>query len=423
MTTRAVIGLQWGDEGKGKLIDLLSAEAEVVVRYQGGANAGHTLVAGEQRFVSHLIPSGILQPGVVCVIGNGVVLDPAELLGEIEQLAQIGIVLDDRLLVSDRAHLVLPYHKLRERLSGGMARIGTTGRGIGPCYTDKVARTGIRVCDLYQPEVLAAAVAVGVESLTHLMEDSGEAPLDVDAIIAEFTEYGERMAPYVTDTFEYLHDCLDQGQSVLLEGAQGTLLDIDFGTYPYVTSSNASACGISSGSGVPLRRMDQIIGILKAYTTRVGEGPFPTELEDDVGRLLREQGAEFGATTGRPRRCGWLDLVAARFAVRLNGIDSIALTKLDVLSGMEQIKVATAYELDGERSTVFPGNVADLERLKPVYETLPGWSEDITGCRKLEDLPPAARDYLAYIEKWLGVPFSQISVGPERSATVTGHIV
>ncbi len=315
----------------------------------------------------------------------------------------------------------MPYHKLRERLSGGMERIGTTGRGIGPCYTDKVARTGIRVCDLYEPDLLTERVVAGVEEIRELIVRQGEVPIDADAIIAEYTTYGERMAPYVADTFEYLHRCLEDGRSILLEGAQGTLLDIDFGTYPYLTSSNASACGISSGSGIPLRRLDQIIGILKAYTTRVGEGPFPTELEDATGARLRDQGAEFGATTGRPRRCGWLDLVAARFAVRLNGVDSIALTKLDVLSGLDEIKVATAYEVDGAETDVFPAGTPQLEQVTPIYESLPGWQEDIRGCRTFEELPQATRNYLALIEQHLGVPLSLISVGPERSATVMGR--
>lgn len=415
MSVRAVVGLQWGDEGKGKLVDVLSEGASVVVRYQGGANAGHTLQIGDTTFVGHLVPSGVFRPEVLNVIGNGVVVDPAVLLDEVGALAKLGVDLANRLVLSERAHLVMPYHKLREGLDGEQGRIGTTGRGIGPAYVDKVGRIGLRVCDLYEPTLLRQGIERGVRGVGQLEGATGSVP-DVQDMFDRYLDFGRRLAPFVHDTTMLLHARLAAGETVLLEGAQGTMLDVDFGTYPYLTSSNSSVCGASSGSGIPPGRIDHVIGIAKAYSTRVGEGPFPTELHDRTGTALREVGREYGATTGRPRRCGWIDLVALRYAVALNGTNEIALTKLDVLSGMGDVGVATHYEIDGRRIDTFPASAAALARARPVLEHLSGWREPLAGVRHERDLPTATRRYIEHLERALATRIRWVSVGPERDA-------
>ncbi|MFZ5471195.1 MAG: adenylosuccinate synthase [Myxococcota bacterium] len=428
MPNIVVIGAQWGDEGKGKVVDLLTEHAQVVVRFQGGNNAGHTLVVDGQKTVLHLIPSGILHAGKTCVIGNGVVVDPSVLVAEIEALKSKGFLGDDsQLLVSANAHVIFPWHKLldsyREKARGGAA-IGTTGRGIGPAYEDKVARRGIRVRDLLQVEKLNRKVS---ERLSGALEELAELSraakvstpkLETQQIVTEYAGLGERLRTHVGDASLFLSHQVRKGARILFEGAQGTLLDVDHGTYPFVTSSNCVAGNAAVGSGLGPTAIDRVMGISKAYTTRVGGGPFPTELTDELGERLRKIGDEFGATTGRPRRCGWLDGVVLRFAVRVNGLWGLALTKLDVLSGLSELKIATAYELDGERVSELPGDPEDLERVKPVYETLPGWEEHLTGARSVEELPANARRYVRRVEEVAGVPVVCISVGAERGETI-----
>jgi adenylosuccinate synthase len=432
MPSVAVVGIQWGDEGKGKVVDALTAEADIVVRYGGGANAGHTVVVGEEKFVLHLIPSGILHAGKTCVIGNGVVIDPEALLEEIAALKKRGIdVAPERLLISDRAHVVMPYHIALDRWResrAGKGRIGTTGRGIGPCYTDKTARVGVRMCDLDSPGLENRIRAALVEKEPFLREAAPEA-IDVPRLLercarwadAFFRPGGDAARPFVLDTVTYLHRELDRGKRVLFEGAQGALLDVDFGTYPYVTSSNAGIGGLCSGTGVPPAKAGRIIGVAKAYTTRVGAGPFPTELFDATGERLRKAGAEFGATTGRPRRCGWFDAVAARYAIELCGVESICLTKLDVLSGLDEVKVATSYCAKGapERKVRHFGIAASaLEQWEPSYETLPGWKEPLDEIQREEDLPRAARDYVRFLEERLSVRIAWLSVGRRRDQLI-----
>ncbi|MBI4712753.1 MAG: adenylosuccinate synthase [Planctomycetes bacterium] len=417
MSITCVIGLQWGDEGKGKIVDLLSRDSDYVVRYQGGSNAGHTVVLGKEKFVLHIIPSGILHPGVKCVIANGVVFDPRQFLGELDGLKKKGIRIKKNLYISDRAHLVFPYHKaidgIREsRL--GKKKIGTTGLGIGPCYSDKFARTGIRVIDLFNPALFKERLQVNLSEKNVVISAGGGKPLSTQDIYQQYLHYARQIKPYVTDTRLMLEDALRRKKRILLEGAQGSLLDIDFGTYPFVTSSNADACGISSGAGISARKIDKITGVLKAYATRVGEGPFPTELNDALGENLRRIGGEYGATTGRPRRCGWLDLVAAKYSAQLNDIDSIAITKLDVLSHLKKIKVAVAYKYNGKTIHEFPAAVEALARCRPVYRELPGWQADISGINRYNDLSVAARKYLDFISQHLGVPIGIVSVGAER---------
>ncbi len=428
MSNVVVVGAQWGDEGKGKIVDLLTEHAQVVVRFQGGNNAGHTLVVDGVKTVLHLIPSGILHPGTVCAIGNGVVLDPAVLLKEIDGLLPRGY-LDDpqRLRISLDAHVILPWHKqldlLRERALGGAA-IGTTGRGIGPCYADKVARRGLRVRDLLQPDRLERKfrerLALAEMELGTLAASVGvEAPVfDLPALLAEHVALGERLRPYAADVSVYLHQRGLEGAKILFEGAQGTLLDVDHGTYPFVTSSNTVAGAAAVGAGVGPTVIDKVLGITKAYTTRVGSGPFPTELHDEMGDRLRTAGGEFGATTGRPRRCGWLDLVVLRYAARVNGLWGLALTKLDVLSGLETLQLCTGYLLDGELLTELPGDGEDLARVVPVYESMPGWTESLEGVRSVDDLPAAARAYIDRIVELSGVPVKCISVGADRGQTM-----
>jgi adenylosuccinate synthase len=422
MPVLSVIGCQWGDEGKGKILDLIAERADVVVRYQGGANAGHTVVVGQEKFVFHLLPSGILHPGKRNVIASGVVLDAGQLLEEIEGFEKRGIEIRGRLFVSAAAHLVFPYHKALDRASEGVkggTKIGTTGRGIGPAYADKIARTGLRVGDLYDARRFADRLRANVTERNKILQALyGAPPLSFDAILAEFQGYAKRLEPYVADTFHLLRDALDAGQYLFVEGAQGVLLDVDFGTYPFVTSSNASALGISAGTGIPPKRVGEVLGVAKAYTTRVGEGPFPTELPPAEADVLRKKGEEFGATTGRPRRCGWFDGVATRFAIQLNGVDSLALTKLDTLSGYDELRVCTAYEIGGETTDRFPVGTTPLDRVVPHYKTMAGWREPVDHVRRFADLPQAARDYVDFVEDFLRVRATIVSVGPARDQTI-----
>jgi adenylosuccinate synthase len=422
MPVSVVIGSQWGDEGKGKIVDLLSSDIDIVARYQGGANAGHTICWGDKTFVLHLVPSGIFQEDVTCVIGNGVVIDPVAVMEEIRMIRDLGYEVEGRLLISHNAHLIMPYHKrveeARERWRDAGA-IGTTGRGIGPAYVDKFARTGIRVVDLLDRDVLRRKLETSIEEKNAILRNIyGADELDVDAIVEEYVEFDQIIDPYVTDTSDFLGRALADGKRVLAEGAQGSLLDVDHGTYPFVTSSHPTAGGCCTGLGVPPTAVDRVIGIVKAYCTRVGNGPFPTELDDEWGEKLRDVGHEYGATTGRPRRCGWLDLVALKYTSMINGFTDNAITKLDVLSGIPEIRVCTAYRVGGKTTDRFPNNIRDLERVEPVYETLPGWGEDITGVSSFDELPAAARDYLAFISDYLGVPNSIISSGPKREQTI-----
>lgn len=432
MPVSIVIGSQWGDEGKGKVVDLLSPETDVVARYQGGANAGHTIVwekeeGGDDEFVLHLVPSGIFHEGVTCVIGNGVVLDPKSVLEEIEKIESLGVDVEGRLKISHNAHLIMPYHKAieaaqeQERASAtDDEAIGTTGRGIGPAYTDKFARTGIRVVDLLDRDVLRGKLRRSIEEKNAILRDIYEVEaLDVDRIVEEYVEFDQKIDEYVTDTSKYLCNALDDGARVLAEGAQGSLLDVDFGSYPYVTSSHPTAGGSCTGLGIPPTAIDRVLGIAKAYCTRVGNGPFPTELDDDTGEHLRQKGGEFGATTGRPRRCGWLDLVALRYTSMINGFNELALTKLDVLSGMEELKVCTQYRYDGKTTRRFPSEAQTLNRVEPLYETLPGWSEDISEMRHVEELPSEAKDYIAFVAEYLDVEIGMVSNGPRRSQIIT----
>jgi adenylosuccinate synthase len=418
--------LQWGDEAKGKLVDLLTEQHDMVVRYQGGANAGHTVVAAGQTYKLSLIPSGILSPGVLCVVTGGVVVNPKSLLGEIDQLVARGVACGKNLVISDRAHVIFPWHFAEDRsmdgsLAGGEA-IGTTQRGIGPCYRDKVGRSfAIRLGDLYRDDFRARLehiVKAKNQLLAGLNGVAPELPLDSDAIFTEYTAYAERLRPYVADTTALLLDAVESGKRLLFEGAQGALLDIDHGTFPFVTSSNSSGVGVSSGSGVPGRWITRAIGVLKAYSTRVGGGPFPTEQNNEIGQHIRDRGNEYGTVTRRPRRCGWFDAVAARYTARLSGVDALAIMLLDVLAELPELKICTAYELDGRRVTQFPSHVDDLRRAVPVYETLPGWEKDIRGVRRLEDLPAGARVYLDRLSQLVGQPVEVVSVGPDREQTI-----
>ena len=414
----AVLGAQWGDEGKGKIVDLLTPNFEIVARYQGGHNAGHTVYANGRKFVLRLLPSGILHEGITCVIGNGVVVDPQALFAEIDELARAGIDVGDRLLVSDKAHLILPYHRELDLLSEarrGERKIGTTSRGIGPAYEDKIARRGVRVGDLANPESLAEAVRHNVAARNRIIGDS---TMDAQQVLDDLALAWTRMAPWVTDVSLFLDRARQMKRSIMFEGAQGTLLDIDHGTYPYVTSSNATIGGVCTGLGVGPRAIEAVLGVAKAYTTRVGEGPLPTELLGDLGDRLRESGQEFGAVTGRPRRCGWYDAVAVRYAVRVNGLNALALTKLDVLDGMPELQICTSYRCRGGSLTEMPGDVAQLTACEPVYETLPGWTSPSAGVREYKDLPVEARRYVARLEEVTGVPAAIISTGSAREDTI-----
>ena len=422
MSVVVVVGAQWGDEGKGKIVDLLSADFDIVARYQGGANAGHTVKIHDKKYVLHLIPSGILQPGVECVIGNGVVIDPVALMEEIRLLEDQGISVDGRLWISQNAHLIMPYHKLLDTASEekqGADKIGTTKRGIGPAYVDKVNRKGIRIVDLLDRESFARKLRRNLEEKNeYLNKIYGVLPLDIEAIVDEYLEFDKLIDPYIKDVSVLLNNAIADGKSILLEGAQGTLLDVDHGTYPYVTSSNPSSGGAGIGVRIGPTRINEVMGVMKAYTTRVGEGPFPTELLNAEGELLRKEGAEFGATTGRPRRCGWFDGVVARYAIRINGITSLAITKLDVLDKFKEIKVCTGYQVNGKFMKEFPTNLKVLQDCQPVYETLPGWQQPTTECRTWDDLPKVAQDYLNYLKEFTGVDIKIISVGSKRSQTI-----
>lgn len=420
-----MIGLQWGDEAKGKLVDLLTAEFEIVVRYQGGANAGHTVVVGGNTYKLHHVPSGILRSGVTNVVTPGVVLNPPTLLTEIESLTSRGIRVAENLMISDRAHVVFPWHIAEDKAHAATTvsgeNIGTTLRGIGPCYRDKVGRlNAVRLGDMYRPdfrERVEQIVAAKKQYLAHLNGGVDEL-LDAQRIYDEYSGYAARLQRYVADTTAFLLDAAEAGKRLLFEGAQGSLLDIDHGTFPFVTSSNSSGVGVSSGSGVPARWIGRVIGVAKAYTTRVGGGPFPTEQDNEIGQRIRELGREYGTTTGRPRRCGWFDAVAVRYTARLSGIDTIALMMMDVLSRLPEVKICVAYELDGRQITQFPSHADDLRRAKPVYETLPGWMTDVTGVRRRSDLPAGALRYLERVSELVGRPIGIISVGPDRDQTM-----
>jgi len=421
----SVIGLQWGDEAKGKLVDLLTEQHEVVVRYQGGANAGHTVVVGPETYKLSLIPSGILTSSVQCVVTGGVVINPKTLLGEIDGLVARGVAVGENLLISDRSHVIFPWHMSEDRLlnesTADGENIGTTQRGIGPCYRDKVGRSyALRLGDLFRPTLknrIEHIVAVK-QKLLSALDNSLRDTLDAETIYQEYAEYAERIKPYVGDTNCYLLNAVESGKQILFEGAQGSLLDIDHGTFPFVTSSNSSGVGVSAGSAVAGRFIDRIIGVVKAYSTRVGGGPFPSEQDNEAGLYLRERGHEYGTVTGRPRRCGWLDGVAIRYSVRLGGIDELAIMLLDVLSGLKELKVCTAYEINGKRTIDFPSHVDQLRDAQPIYETLPGWEENIEDVRHLEDLPQAARQYLEFISQYVKRPITFVSVGPERKQTI-----
>ena len=417
-----ILGVQWGDEGKGKVVDLLGESYQVVARFQGGPNAGHTVKIKGEQFILHHIPSGILHDHTTCVIGNGVVIDPETILAEIDELEERGIDVCGRLLISENAHFILPYHKAMDRVSEAIKEdgaIGTTGRGIGPAYSDKISREGIRVGDLVHDSDWQDRVRENVRIKNIFFEKVyNESPIDPDTVIQLLNVFKDRLGSCITDTVHFLHQAMENNQGILLEGAQGTLLDIDFGTYPFVTSSNTMIAGVFSGLGVDPRSVDQVLGILKAYTTRVGNGPFPTEQEGSFGDKLRELGGEYGATTGRPRRCGWLDCVAAKYAIQINGIDSLCITKMDVLDSLDEIKICTAYKYKGEILPGYPQYAKKLDDVEPVYETVPGWSEPITEARTHEDLPEAARKYLAKLSEILEVPIHIVSVGPGREQTI-----
>jgi adenylosuccinate synthase len=421
MPAIVVLGAQWGDEGKGKATDLLGERVDYVVRYQGGNNAGHTVVIGDQKFALHLLPSGILSPNTTSVIGNGVVIDPGVLFTEIDALNARGVDTSN-LVISSNAHLITNYHvtldKVTERFLG-KSKIGTTGRGIGPTYGDKVARVGIRVQDLFDEKILRAKVEGALLNKNQvLVKVFNRRAVEVDAVVEELLGFADRLQPFVQDTVLLLNNALDAGKTVLLEGGQGTLLDVDHGTYPFVTSSNPTAGGACTGSGIGPTKISRVIGILKAYTTRVGSGPFPTELLDDDGEKLRQIGGERGVTTGRPRRCGWFDAPIARYATRVNGLTDFFLTKLDVLTGWEEIPVCVAYEIDGKRVEELPSSQTDFHHAKPIYEMVPGWKEDISGAKSLSDLPKTAQNYVKFLEEISGAPISAIGVGQDRNATI-----
>ena len=415
----AVLGAQWGDEGKGKIVDMLTPHFSAVARYQGGHNAGHTVYVRGQKFVLHLIPSGILHPGVTCVIGNGVVVDPQALFKEVDDLAKLGVSVEGRLLVSEKAHVILPYHRELDVLSEarrGERKIGTTSRGIGPAYEDKIGRRGIRVCDLLgDRDALAEEVRENVHARNQIIKDS---TLDWKPVFTQMVEYGERMRPWIGDVSVFLAGVIARGDRVLFEGAQATLLDIDHGTYPFVTSSSASVGGVCTGLGVPPRAIGGVLGVAKAYTTRVGEGPLPTELEGSLADRLRESGQEYGASTGRPRRCGWFDAVVVRYSARINGLDGLALTKLDVLDGLSEIPICVGYATPNGELTEFPADLRLLASARPVYETMPGWSFPTKGATRFEALPAEAQRYVRRLEQLTGVPCAIISTGSDREETI-----
>jgi len=426
VSATSVIGLQWGDEAKGKIVDLLTEQHDVVVRYLGGNNAGHTVVIRGEKYKLSQLPAGILHPKIVSVVATGVVINPKALLQEMDDLAaRTGPIQTNRLLISDRAHVIFPYHLQEEAVhesnSNNGEAIGTTMRGIGPCYRDKAGRRhAIRMGDLCRPEFFRSRLTEIVAFKNSLLRaiDETSAPLDAEAIFSEYLSYADRLKPYVTDTTAFLHQALSEGKRLLFEGAQGSLLDVDHGTFPYVTSSNSSGCGIHGGSGVPERAIDKMIGVVKAYCTRVGGGPFPTELNDETGQHIRDRGNEYGTVTGRPRRCGWFDAVATAYSARLSGVDCLTVALLDVLDELDEIKICEAYEIDGGRTTTFPSHNEDLKRAKPIYRTLPGWRTSLSDVRRMSDLPTAARRYLDTICELLDRRLEIVSVGPDREQTI-----
>jgi len=420
MPVSIVVGAQWGDEGKGKIVDMLSEKIDIVARYQGGANAGHTVVIGDKTYVLHLVPSGIFQKNVQCVIGNGVVIDPVALMQEIEMIKSFGIKIDGRLFISHNAHLIMPYHKLLDNIrEQGAQKIGTTGRGIGPAYIDKYTRTGIRVVDLLDRKVLREKLTSNIQEKNQLLSKVyGSAEIDVDKIVNEYQEFDKKIDPFITDTSALLNNALKKKKRILAEGAQGALLDVDHGTYPYVTSSNPTSGGACTGLGIPPTSVKSIIGIVKAYSTRVGNGPFPTELLETTGETLRKIGHEFGATTGRPRRCGWLDMVSLKYSLMVNGISEIALTKLDVLDQFDEINICVGYKKDGKVLKSFPTDVHTLETVEPVLQSYKGWNENISESKKWKQLPKRTMKYVETIEKLSGVKVSLVSVGARRDQTI-----
>ena len=422
MAVRVVIGAQWGDEGKGKIVDLLSDKAHYVARFQGGANAGHTLKFDDKEVVLHLVPSGIFNGDAKCIIGNGVVIDPIALVKEIEGVKAMGFSLEKRFFISQTAHVILEYHKILDQLKEyrkGKDAIGTTGRGIGPAYVSKVARIGIRMIDLLDPSVLKHKIDTNIKDINYALEHMYKADtINADELIASLNPIIDQLEPFICNTSNLLHEAIEAGEEILLEGAQGCLLDVDHGTYPYVTSSSPTSGGACTGTGVPPTAISHVMGITKAYCTRVGNGPFPTELLDETGEKLRTKGHEFGATTGRSRRCGWLDLVALKYVVRINGMNELTLTKMDVMDGLQTIKVCTSYMIDGKETSVFPLCLSEIEKVKPVYTELSGWHTDISRITNWDDLPDAAKAYIEFVEDYLGVPFTIISTGPKRSETI-----
>lgn len=423
MSAFIVLGAQWGDEGKGKMTDYLAEEANVVVRFQGGNNAGHTVVVGDKEYKLHLIPSGILYEDKLNVIGNGVVVDPKALFEEIDYLEGVGVkVTPEKLIISDRAHLIMPYHKVLDRLkekARGKNDIGTTGKGIGPCYTDKFERCGIRMCDLMHEEVFTEKLKENMEMKNaYITKVLGGEALSFDEILKEYLEYGKKLRPFIQDTSVRVYDDIKADKTVLFEGAQGMLLDIDYGTYPYVTSSNTTAGGVANGVGIGSNMITNAVGITKAYTTRVGKGPFPTELMNETGDWIREKGHEFGVTTGRARRCGWLDLVIVKTACRVSGLTSLAITKIDTLAGLEKIKVCVGYKFDGKVIDYFPASLEDLAKCEPVYEEFDGWGDEVADARSYDELPENAKKYLKRIEEFTGTDISIVSVGPKRDQTM-----
>ncbi len=418
-----VVGLQWGDEGKGKIVDILAEDSDIVVRYSGGANAGHTVIVGDDRFALHLLPSGAVRPNVVCVIANAVVVDPDTLIKEIDTLAQKNITLDGRLFISENAHLVLDYHKKEDQLreeSLGKKKLGTTIRGIGPCYADKAGRSyAVRMGDLRDLKALKAKLQTIVERKNKIFAALYDAEaMSADSLFEKCKSYAERLLSFATDTTEFLHKSITDGKSILFEGAQGTLLDIDHGTFPFVTSSNSSALGMPAGCGVPTKMVDKFLGVAKAYTTRVGSGPFPTEQDNDIGQYIREKGGEYGTTTGRPRRCGWFDAVAVAYAATIGAIDSVALMHLDTLTGLKEVKICRAYKINGKETTFFPANIARLSLANAVYESVPGWEEEITEVNNIDELPLNAQNFVCRVEETIRKPITIIGVGPERSQII-----
>jgi adenylosuccinate synthase len=422
MSSLVIVGGQWGDEGKGKIVDFYSEKADAVIRYQGGPNAGHTVVVDGRKFVMHLIPSGIIHKNKLNIIGGGVVIDPEALISEIDDLNNKGISCKNSLFISKRAHLIMPYHKLFDKYSEsrkGIKKIGTTGRGIGPTYADKIARVGIRVCDLYDEEILKEKIFENIAEVNEIATKIFNIePLNPAEVLKDYEKYSEQLKPYISETSYLINKLVDENKKILIEGAQATMLDVDHGTYPYVTSSNASAGGACTGTGLSPRKIDAIAGVFKAYTTRVGSGPFPTELNNATGDRLRHSGAEYGATTGRPRRCGWLDLVAGKYAVMINGIEFICLTKLDVLTGLDKIYVCTGYKYKNSVINTFPAELKILENVKPEYKVFDGWNDSINGIREFNKLPDATKRYLDYIRNILGIDYAIVSVGFERQDSI-----